>query len=99
MRKMREHIIEGKRIFVGLEDSKKTWRLRAVGLSEYLHLHSLKHTFITLAIENGMSIRDIQRHVDHSRIAVTELYSHDRAITRSAPTIGLDDGIKRCDIK
>jgi len=46
-----------------------------------------------------MSIRDIQRHVDHSRIAVTELYSHDRAITRSAPTIGLDDGIKRCDIK
>jgi len=27
MRKMREHIIEGKRIFVGLEDSKKTWRL------------------------------------------------------------------------
>jgi transposase len=27
MRKMQEKIVEGKRIFVGLEDSKKTWRL------------------------------------------------------------------------
>jgi transposase len=27
MRKMREYIVKGKRIFVGLEDSKKTWKL------------------------------------------------------------------------
>ena len=27
MRKMRQSVVEGKRIFIGLEDSKKTWRL------------------------------------------------------------------------
>ena len=27
MRKMRQSVVEGKRIFIGLEDSKKTWRV------------------------------------------------------------------------
>jgi integrase len=50
--------------------------LKEVGLPEY-HCHSLRHTFTTLALEHGASIRDLQRHLDHSSVTVTEIYAHE----------------------
>lgn len=37
MRKMQDHIVKGKRIFVGLEDSKKSWKLCVRGESMIVH--------------------------------------------------------------
>ncbi|MFC1551193.1 tyrosine-type recombinase/integrase [Candidatus Latescibacterota bacterium] len=48
-------------------------------LPENLHLHSLRHTFITFAIESGTPIRAIQQYVDHASIAMTEGYAHDKS--------------------
>ncbi len=49
--------------------------LRSSGLGA-LHLHSLRHTFGTLARESGVSREDLQAHYGHSDIATTEIYDH-----------------------
>jgi integrase len=51
--------------------------------------YSLRHTFGTLAIENGMNIRDLQRYYDHSSIVITEGYAHDISRFKKAPSLGL----------
>ena len=56
-------------------------------LPEY-HTHNLRHTFATLALENGMSIRDLQKYLDHSDTSVTEIYAHDTA-SFQAPELGI----------
>ncbi len=50
--------------------------LRAAGLPESLHLHSLRHTFVTHALLSGESAWKIKDHLDHSSITVTEGYAH-----------------------
>ena len=52
-------------------------------LPEDLHLHNLRHSFATLAIEKEVPIRKIQKHLYHSSIRITEKYLHDES----------DDGI------
>ena len=41
-----------------------------------LHLHSLRHTFVTLALGNGVSIWDIKEWLGHSSVLVSEIYGH-----------------------
>jgi len=50
--------------------------LVAAGLPEH-QTKSLRHTFSTRALEMGISIRDLQRYLDHSDVRVTEIYAHD----------------------
>jgi len=38
---------------------------------------SLRHSFITRGIENGIPVRQMQRYIGHTSIATTEIYSHD----------------------
>ena len=61
--------------------------LRQAGLSEDLHLHSLRHTFTTRAAKK-IPLRELQKYLDHSTISVTELYIHDKA--GETPDIGLE---------
>ena len=68
-------------------DWTKRWILQA-GLSPDLHLHSLRHSFVTLAIQAGTPIREIQKFVDHSDLSVTEEYAHDITTHYKAPKIG-----------
>ena len=62
--------------------------LREAGLSEDLHLHSLRHTFVTLALNNGANIRETQKYLGHTKVSTTELYAHDNV--ERAPKIGLE---------
>jgi integrase len=48
----------------------------AAGLPEF-NTKSLRHTFATRALEMGISIRDLQRYLDHSDTRITEIYAHD----------------------
>ena len=50
--------------------------LCATGLPGF-NTKSLRHTFSTRALEMGVSIRDLQRYLDHSDVRVTEIYAHD----------------------
>jgi site-specific recombinase XerD len=53
--------------------------MRAISLPEDLHLHSLRHTYITFAIEQGANIRSVQKYIDHASIGMTESYAHDES--------------------
>jgi integrase/recombinase XerD len=50
--------------------------VRKAGLREDLHFHSLRHTFATWLVQNGVSIYEVQKLLGHSSIAVTQVYSH-----------------------
>lgn len=45
--------------------------------SDKIVLHSLRHSFATIAIENGEDIRDVSKAMRHRSIVVTERYLHD----------------------
>lgn len=53
------------------------------------HTHSLRHTFATLALLGGTSLRQVQRILDHSDLAITERYAHDASESYQTPDIGL----------
>ena len=53
----------------------KRW-FRAAGLPESLHQHSLRHTFVTHALAQGIPAWHIKDILDHSSITVTEGYGH-----------------------
>ncbi|MCD6308891.1 MAG: site-specific integrase [Candidatus Latescibacteria bacterium] len=61
--------------------------MRAAGLSEAYHLHSLRHTFVTLALKRGENIWKLKDWLGHSTVKVTEGYAHDK------PEGGIDIGI------
>lgn len=50
---------------------------RAGVKSDKIVLHSLRHSFGTIAIENGEDIRDVSKAMRHRSIVVTERYLHD----------------------
>ncbi|MFH0990277.1 MAG: tyrosine-type recombinase/integrase [bacterium] len=45
-------------------------------IDKRLHFHSLRHTFATWLVQDGVPIYEIQKLLGHSSIAVTQIYSH-----------------------
>lgn len=48
--------------------------------SDTIVLHSLRHTFATISLQNGMNIREVSQAMRHANIATTERYAHDLEI-------------------
>lgn len=68
----------------------KRW-LREAELPESLHLHSLRHTFATMALKAGESSWRIKDHLGHSSIKLLEnTYSHTDVDDGIAINIGID---------
>ena len=61
--------------------------------SERLTCHSCRHTFANVALNAGVSLRDIQKTLRHMSSATTEIYLHDMAILNNASTTRVCDTI------
>lgn len=46
------------------------------GLNPKLHFHSLRHTFASLLVQEGVPLYNVQRLLGHSSMRVTEIYAH-----------------------
>jgi site-specific recombinase XerD len=45
-------------------------------ISKNIHFHSLRHTFASWAVQNGVDIYTVQALLGHSSVATTSIYSH-----------------------
>jgi integrase/recombinase XerC len=68
--------VNGRRIVEYFVSHKFKVYVRAAGLSEKLHFHSLRHTFATWLVQDGVNIYEVQKLLGHSNISVTQIYSH-----------------------
>jgi len=50
--------------------------VRSAGLPDRLHFHSLRHTFASWLVQDGVSLYEVQKLLGHSSISVTQVYSH-----------------------
>jgi integrase len=50
--------------------------VRALGLGERFCFHSLRHTFASWLVQEGVSIYEVQKLMGHSSISVTQAYAH-----------------------
>ncbi|HYQ87274.1 MAG TPA: tyrosine-type recombinase/integrase [Bacteroidota bacterium] len=49
---------------------------RAKLSNDRLHFHSLRHTFASWLVQDGVSLYEVQKLLGHSNIGVTQVYSH-----------------------
>ncbi len=58
----------------GIQHAIKTVAKRA-GLDKEVHVHTLRHSFATHLLENGVDIRKIQKLLGHSNLQTTQIYT------------------------
>ena len=86
-RERRHHVMES-----GLQKAVKRAARRA-GLDKHVTCHTLRHSFATTMLENGINIRVLQELMGHADVKTTERYTHvmDKDISRiSSPLEDLD---------
>lgn len=50
--------------------------VRKAELPESLHFHSLRHSFASWLVEDGVSIYEVQKLLGHQSVSVTQIYAH-----------------------
>ncbi len=50
--------------------------IRRLDLDDRLRFHSLRHTFASWLVQDGVSLYEVQKLLGHSSISMTQVYSH-----------------------
>ncbi|MFH0936606.1 MAG: site-specific tyrosine recombinase/integron integrase [Candidatus Woesearchaeota archaeon] len=66
---------KGKLTSRNLQKIVKNTALRA-GIEKQVHCHTLRHSFATHLLENGIDIRKIQELLGHADLSTTQIYTH-----------------------
>lgn len=85
MLEKRQNRLRAKKDFIFSDNEKPFSGFRAQAAIKYaakkaglenVHWHALRHTFASILVQNGASIRSVQSLLGHSSIVITEHYSH-----------------------
>lgn len=50
--------------------------VRASGLSDRIHLHSLRHSYASWLVQSSIPLAEVQKLLGHSSVVTTEIYAH-----------------------
>jgi integrase len=67
---------EGAKFYDDLVGKQFKKAVRAAELNEKIHFHSLRHSFASALVQNGVSIYVVKELLGHEDIRTTEIYSH-----------------------
>ncbi len=72
---------------------------RAAGVDKRLSPHSLRHAFVTIALEAGVPLHDVQDAAGHADPRTTERYNRARHGLDAAPTYALAAALSPVDLR
>jgi len=64
--------------------------VRKSGIAKHVSVHTLRHSFATHLLMNGVNIREIQELLGHKNVETTMIYTHVMRDMANAPTSPLD---------
>ena len=68
--------------------------LQAAGIQKAAHMHTLRHSYATHLLENGVNIRIIQKYLGHALLKTTFIYAHLTEKSRTAAYSTLNNLMK-----
>lgn len=83
--KVRRHHLSEKSI-----QNTVTTAVRKAGIAKHVTVHTLRHSFATHLLMNGVNIREIQELLGHKNVETTMIYTHVMRDMANAPTSPLD---------
>jgi site-specific recombinase XerD len=67
---------DGRPLRIGYVSSTFKKYVRKAGLNDKIHFHSLRHTGATWLVQRDVPIYSVQQILGHSRVDMTQIYSH-----------------------